>query len=425
MTIIFAACGATATPAPTTSLQDAPSALGRGPISTREPTPTSTLTEKLTTLPSPTLAPECVGVKTTTDTATIKTSSLLEVLEMFPLSLKDEGLWYGDLRKNLAEAGAPIPRTLEELFCLDTEDREKYESAFAGRMVGITLTGLLARMRSYALQWPEVFGFDFPQVSLSTSFTGTWSPRGPSYLEGTFDADEVRRNLLGLGYQEEEHAGRAYYSTRQDYGQNLRDPGGRLSLSSMNRVYITDDILIAASYTEFMRKVFDAMDGTEASLADDPAFFSLSLAMKDPLAAVLLTRSAYLDPEGSEGLFYETFEKPAEWGELHQWEALGAGYRRQADSTERITFALFYSDPDAAKSDEAELLGRMLDYTLEHQGGAPGESVKPFMLWCDSLTADAQAQESGSTLSITCNNASSSGFWGAMVAFQGLGFLSP
>ena len=64
---------------------------------------------------------------------------------------------------------------------------------------------------------------------------------------------------------------------------------------------------------------------------------------------MLLTRPSALEPEGFEG-FYETFEKPAEWGELHQWEVLAAGYRRDADGTEIITFAIFYTDPDAAEA---------------------------------------------------------------------------
>jgi hypothetical protein len=50
--------------------------------------------------------------------------------------------------------------------------------------------------------------------------------------------------------------------------------------------------------------------------------------------------------------------KPEDWGDIHHWEALGAGFTR-VDGDPWWAISLFYPDPEAAAADAGEILDRM------------------------------------------------------------------
>jgi hypothetical protein len=117
--------------------------------------------------------------------------------------------------------------------------------------------------------------------------------------------------------------------------------------AQMNRAFLDDGVLAAGPDTEPIVDVVGAAAGNTPVLADDPGFSRLAVSLRQPLSAALLSREAVLEPE--EFARKLVYEKPAEWGDLHQWEALGAGYS-VIEGSPWWAISVFYPDPEAAGS---------------------------------------------------------------------------
>ncbi len=360
----------------------------------------------------------------------VKSSQLLNTLGQLPASFKEQGIWFADYRRALELAEAPRPRTLEEYLLLSADERDAYSSSRRGLVLR---NDLVSKTREGSQQWEEAFGFGMFNVDLSVS-VGSFStpPLQLAYLEGDFRKEAMRDRLLNLGYQERFVGESVYYAIRGDYEADIRNPVGRRALSSMNRVVVEEGTLVAAPDTDRVVKVLELSAGDRPALDDDVMFSSLAASLGDPLSAALLTRSAVLQPERGSSLIYD---KPEEWGALHGWEALGAGYVI-ADGSTWWGLSLFYPDPEVAGADAEELVRRMSDHKTEisliHREPskeAPGQDPKrPFDEYCRSLSPRVRSDENGSTLTAWCkvgNNASGDEWWSVFLDMRDLGFLLP
>ena len=161
------------------------------------------------------------------------------------------------------------------------------------------------------------------------------------------------------------------------------------------------------------------------SLAEDYAISSIALALDDPLSAGLFTRDAIMDPEIGLAAGFAQFEKPAEWGTLHEWSDMGAGYGRDAEG-EWWIISVFYPDQDAADADADELIERMWGYdTALVELAGRVLPPQPIDRSCSELTAETRQHEEGSTLSIRCEMIEDGATALSLVDFRDLGFLLP
>ena len=161
------------------------------------------------------------------------------------------------------------------------------------------------------------------------------------------------------------------------------------------------------------------------SLEDDAAFSSIALALGDPLSAGLFTREAIMDPEVGLSAGFSQFEKPAEWGTLHEWSDMGAGYGRDEEGDWWV-ISLFYSDPGAADADADELIQRMWGYDT-----ALMELVRAGIGYSNPSTNHAVSLRrkpgdmNGSNLSIRCTMIEDGATALQLVDLRDLGFLLP
>ena len=128
---MLAACTQTAAPAPTET-----PLLRPRPTTTATPTATPTSPDA----PLPGQGP----------------SRLLAVMEKFPASFKEQGLWFADYGRALELADAPQPRSLEEYLALSEDERDAYMAARRGLVLR---ADLLEKARTGSQQWKEAFGF--------------------------------------------------------------------------------------------------------------------------------------------------------------------------------------------------------------------------------------------------------------------------
>lgn len=379
---------------------------------------TSACTEDASPTPIPTAAPEA-------------TSGLLATLKQLPASFKDQGIWYGDAGRALELKGVVPPTSLDELMAWSETDRDAYSEALQGTTLA---PGFLMKVNSEP-DWERVFGFNGFGVSVALS-TGPVStgggPKTAAFLKGNFDAEEIRLRLKELEYQEIEAYGETYYTIRDDYQWPSFTSPAMFALGSMNRVFVEDDVLIAAPATDMVTDILAAWAGEQSSLSEDTAFSSLAAALGDPLSAALLTRDTALNFEASgvssegQANILSDYQRPSDWGVIHEWEALGIGFGRD-DDARWLVISLFYSDPDAAEADAQELLQRMDGYSTVATELSDRNAWLEFPIdtSCSRLTSDAQRHDDGSTLSIQCALTEDAVSWVLLMELRDLGFLLP
>ena len=347
---------------------------------------------------------------------------LLEKLSLIPAYFKNEGVWYGDIGRALEIASVQAPRNRDDL-TQSVSARDAYWNARSGIVLAPGFLGDVFGNQ----EWEEAFGFNGYEITQTVSFgeTGSMPLSTAAYMEGDFDDNAIRQKLQDLGYEEIEAFGQSYFSIRDDYEWASFARPDAIALNSMNRVYVSGATLIAAPATEFVTVMLAAWANESPSLADDAAFSSIALALGDPLSAGLLTRETVLNPETEGSVGLSQYEKPAEWGTLHEWSDMGASYGR-GEEGRWWAISLFYSEPDAADADADELIQRMRGYdsalTELVERGWP---QRPIDQACSQLTADTQQHEDGSTLSIRCAMREDGATALFLVDVRDLGFLLP
>ena len=340
-------------------------------------------------------------------------------LFLIPAQFKDEGVWYGNIGRALEIVGVQAPRNRDDLTQSDSA-RDAYSEARRGIVLAPGFLGDVFGNQ----EWEEVFGFNGYEVAQAVSFGETSSfPLSAAFLEGDFDDNAIRQKLVDLGYEEIESFGRAYFSIRDDYAWGSFTSPDAIAGGAMNRVYVSGAALIASPATEFVTGMLAAWANESPSLADDAAFSNIALALGDPLSAGLLTREAILNHETDGSVVLSQYEKPAEWGMLHEWSDMGASYGRSEEGQWWVV-SLFYSRPGEAVADADELIQRMRGYdTALTELVERGWPQRPIDQACSQLNAVIHQRENGSTLSIRCTMSEDGPTALQLVDLRDLGFL--
>ncbi|MCH8989813.1 MAG: hypothetical protein IIA92_13540 [Chloroflexi bacterium] len=380
----------------------------------------------------PTLAP---GDPTVYAERNPANSRLLTVIAELPLSFKEEGVWFADYFQARESAGAPQPASLTEFLALSESEREAYQAANRGLVQG---PSLLADIRGDIREWDQSLGFSnfSVAVAVSTGEISFWfPPTEAAYMTLEYDQERLRQGLLDMGYVEGSKNGVTYYDAPRSTLESTRsDPLSFIAYMSMNRVVLGEGTLAVSGVQliDLLPSFPGVAQGEVPSLGDDVAFSELAASLRNPLSAVLLTRSMVLEPEVAKPPRYE---KPGEWGDLHQWEALGMGYGI-TEGAPWMALSLFYPDPDAAKADAGELTLRMSDYDsalrLTHpelrEEQLAAMLKRPLDAICGALNTGYRSDENGSTLTIRCNMKDEFGrnvWWSVLLNMRDLGFLLP
>ena len=364
-----------------------------------------------------------------------RSARLLDVLAKLPLSFKEEGVWFADYFQARETAGAPQPGSLTEFLALSEDEREAYQAANRGLVLG---PGLFAGIRGDIREWDKNLGFSNFSVAVAVN-TGETSfgfpPTEAAYMTLEYDQATLRQGLLDMGYVEEAENGVAYYDAPRSTLETTRsNPLSFFAYNSMKRVVLGDGTLAIGGFQviDLLPDIQRASQGEIPNLGDDAAFRSLALSLGGPLSAALLTRSTVLEPVVAKPPRYE---KPDEWGDLHRWEALGMGYGI-SEGVPWMALSLFYPDRDAASADAGELALRMSDYDsaipLTHpelrEEQLAGMPDHPFDSICGTIDATLWSHENGSTLTMKCDmkDGFGRGIWfSVLLDMRDLGFLLP
>jgi hypothetical protein len=356
---------------------------------------------------------------------------LQRVLSRLPLSLKDQGIWFSDTASALKSAGTSF-RSWDTLVKRSENKRAVYMNAYLEAHRGLGPKPVLL-MRARDDHWSEIFGFHWLDVKL-TAHTGTRStkPLQVTYLEGEFDTRSIKKDLDDLGYEERRTAGQSCLTVREDFAIDPQDEGSSLALNSMNRVFVRDDLLIAAPSTRMFVPVLETWDASEASLMDDPAFGHLAELMGSPLSAALLTSSSIFQSEEAEG---PTDEAVQDLPTPPPWEALGAGFYRNSDGNRWWCYALAYPDPDAAAINAPRVAEQMRGFTTtvpsvysEVESQDRGAELRIFDQYCyPGIQRKTETWSDGSALAIWCplSEDAPAGLWHVLIDVRDLDFLMP
>lgn len=369
-----------------------------------------------------------------------RSARLLEVLGKLPLSFKDEGVWFADYFHARELAGAPQPVNLAEFLALSEDEREAYQAANRGLLLG---PALLSSIGGEVREWDRSLGFSKFSVAVAVStgeISQNGSPLEAAYMTLECDRAKFRQGLLDLGYVEGSENGVTYYDSvpALDLNTTRSNPLAFIAFNNMRRVVLGERTLATSGVqlVNLLPNIQRASRGEVPSLNDDAAFHSLALSLGGPLSAALMTRSMVLEPEVVKPPRYE---KPEDWGDLHQWEALGIGYGIR-DDVPWMALSLFYPDPAAAEADAEELTLRMSNYESaiplmypqfreEQLAAMLGDGRdQPINAICRTLDATISSDEIGSVLTMRCDivdeNASNM-WWSVLLDMRDLGFLLP
>ena len=245
---------------------------------------------------------------------------------------------------------------------------------------------------------------------------GVWDFTGlavdnPTYLNirGRYEVDRIGSRLVdwesedtGQKYDVLEHQGVAYYAMYEDYEDDLFCCP--LRLSTLNRIAILDDWLLASIGTDMLEALIDLRSGRVDSLMDSKSHSQLAKAVGEGMLSGAFRDLASIE----ESLLYfasfrpdvieELMEDSQQWGALSPYALTLAGYRI-IDSREEISIALLYNDPLTAKRDEAVLEHRWTTYMGDF---ATGSDPIPLTQACAPFTTEVIEGQGYSVLVGSC-----------------------
>ena len=275
-----------------------------------------------------------------------------EILKLLPASVADTGVWLSNPIPAMESAGLRPARGSEEWLSWTPEQRQAYEEARAG----IPNSGIHYTMTQSYPDWDETFGFGAGDVGAMAE-TGERQGTGfqVNVLMGEFDANNINRKLLGLGYEGRERLGGAYLTLPE--GMKLGWLPQAVLYSNMGNVLALEQAVLTAPTEEAMEELLSVQAGETPSLAEHPAFGDLASTVADPLFMSILNRQAA--PGGqtlrSRGV---PVEQPVGWGSPSNWEALMTAYSRPSPESQKIVVALWYADIKDAQDSVPELARR-------------------------------------------------------------------
>jgi len=246
-------------------------------------------------------------------------------------------------------------------------------------------------------------------------------------LNGDFDEALIGEKLTGQGYTRTDYGQHSYYSIRDDYEINIRNPLGRVVFAGMNRVIVQDNLIVTSPVTADITAIFDTMDGNSPSVLDNEMCQALADSLGDVLAATITTpeRIIFSDLAGQqERPMMFDFNIPADWGTLRGYEMAALSYR--ADGDERyLDIALYYADKDAAEADGREIVKRMQSYEVGTYMGSTQQPDEPMMFtdWWQPGKPVVKEYGDGVVLKISCKSIGEMPHWiSSFIGSEGMPF---
>ena len=348
-------------------------------------------------------------------------SNFLRTLEKVPASFLDDDIWFSHPERSLEIAGLESIRDLEEYSSMTDEEGDAY---FLAREAGIAFPRGLFAANSAGDIWQETFllGWDL-------SFHRGRGISATTYIEGEFDAEAFKAELIKVGYEEREAHGYQYFLLRE-FGADFEFPIDYLTMFDFNQIYVGDGTLAVSHNTEHMEEILATFVAEGPSVAEDESISALAKSLGHPLSAAIFPRS--LTEQGTVGPNGVALEKSEGWGNLHKWDYAAIGYGKESDEDRWHRFSLLYSDPEAAEADAQELLSRMENYNttlseemIEQRRGGP--EVRRPLQYCESLKPSYTSGAEFSILTMECSfsKLDPSVRWKQLIKLRDLAFLVP
>jgi hypothetical protein len=289
-------------------------------------------------------------------------TELAKMLAYIPYSFVEEhDIWFGNPEEAKALAGLEDLETFEE--------SEEVIRQLPGEQ-GMQFVHDWGTAAYFSSTWnrpgfASLTGFDIMTVD-RVLCGDVIPPHGFFILKGDFDETLIGQKLTEAGYTKTDYGQHSYYSIRDDYEIDIRNPLGRIVLASMNRVAVMDDLIITSPSTTDITGIFDTMDGDSPAAIGNAVCRALADSLGDVLAATITTpeRIIFTDLAGQqERPMMFDFIIPAEWGTLQGYKMAALGYRADGDAR-FLDIALYYKNKETAEADGQEILKRMGSYTL-------------------------------------------------------------
>jgi hypothetical protein len=198
-----------------------------------------------------------------------------------------------------------------------------YREALAGLLLSDAVVGAAGPL------WRKTYGFGLGTVD--TYIAGGVHPREAMVAQGRFSPNRVEATLKASGYRERGDALRRGADGSIDESTAV----GRLARSSLNRVAVTSDRIVAASTTALFRATLSP----KSTFAEDADRTLAARALGDVTGAVIAPPEAVGRPEGVEVIAGE----PA--------VIIAAGLDDQGPEARMVKIVLVYEDAAAARAD--------------------------------------------------------------------------
>jgi hypothetical protein len=276
-------------------------------------------------------------------------------------------------------------------------------------------------------------GFDLMEIDLVIN-GNIIPPNGFYILKGDFNETIIGQKLTEQGYTKTDYGQHSYYSIRDDYEIDIRNPLGQIVFASMNRVAVMDGFIITSPVTADITGIFDTMDGNSPSVLNNEMCRALADSLGDVLAATITIpeRIIITDLAGhQESPMMFDFNIPADWGTLRGYEMAALGYR--ADGDERyFDIALYYADKNEAEADGKEIVKRMQSYEVGTYISDTQQLEEPMMFtdWWQPREPQVKKYGEGAVLKISCKSIGEGPRWvssfigGESMPFRDLLFLA-
>ncbi len=132
---------------------------------------------------------------------------------------------------------------------------------------------------AYSLK--ATYGFDIFDMNRYL-YAGS-PPKTVTVVEFRNDRQQIVDALTAKGYSSQDFgSGWFLYSLNEDYGLNMQSKIHTEQMGNLNRILLSDHVMITGKATEVVQAALDAFNRKSASLADDPAYIASVQALQDP-----------------------------------------------------------------------------------------------------------------------------------------------
>jgi len=342
------------------------------------------------------------------------------MLGYIPAEYLDENdVWFGDLTAFWAIYDPATWPNAEEF--LEIPEDERWQMICISQPLQIA-----SMLHWYPIQeMKELAGFDHTGIERLMLVE---QPRGEAaVLEGNFDADIISKKLTGLGYTEEIYEATSYYSHGNDYELDMQHPISARAMASLNRIYISQGVLILAPATDLLTRILDAMDGIVPSAIDTASIRALADSLGEVSFGLLTTPERVVGDVPTDISSLSRFSVPDTWSDLPDCEMAAFGWHNKGEDW-YLDIALAYTDKPTATEAGKEIVRRMQDYELMTWGLAPSLET-PFK---DNFRPGEPAvtgYKEGAAVKISCSMVPGSSIWPLRHLLRGyprdLLFLAP